>query len=86
MAMRADNYLNLDETCERLLLDRACVRRFVRWNWLSAVRTTTGILVHRRSVEALEIGPKHRLEYAQLHCRKGRERRRLQASQGELAI
>lgn len=83
---RADNYLNGDETCERLKIDSATLRRFVKWSWLISVKTTTGILVHRGSIEALETTQAHRLAYAQLHCRKVSERRRLRASQKTLAL
>ena len=80
------NYLNGDEVCEELGIDLACVRRFVRWNWLAALKTTTGILIHRYSVNRLRTEHPRRLAYAQLHCRKVAERRRLKASQQTLEL
>ena len=84
--LRNSNYLNESEAAERLKLDIACIRRFAKFGWLSLVKTTTGFLVLTASIERLESEPKHRLEYAQLHCRNVAERRRLKASQRTLAI
>lgn len=80
------NYLNEDEACAELDLDLACIRRFAKWSWLDVVKTTTGILVLRHSVERLRRERPARLAYAQLHCRKVAEKRRLKASQRTLDV
>ena len=80
------NYLNESEAVERLSLNRACIRRFGKFGWLSLAWTTTGFLVLRRSIERLESHEPSRLAYAQLHCRKVDERARLKASQRTLEL